>query len=79
MQEFTSQFFDLILNLDSNWKVEKVIGDYLLKEVEIKITYIGNTAECPNTLSLFGIYDHAPERKWRHLDLLDYKTHIVCS
>ena len=79
MQEFTSQFFDLILNLDSNWKVEKVIGDYRLKEVEIKITYIGNTAECPNTLSLFGIYDHAPERKWRHLDLLDYKTHIVCS
>ena len=35
MQEFTEQFFDLILNLDSNWKVEKVVGDYRLKEVEL--------------------------------------------
>ena len=79
MQEFTEQFFDLILNLDSNWKVENVVGDYRLKEVEIKISFIGKKAECPNTFVMCGIYDHVPERKWRHLDLLDYKTYIVCS
>jgi hypothetical protein len=45
MHEFTKQFFDLLLNLDSNWKVETVIGNYRLKEVEIKIRYISNTAE----------------------------------
>ncbi|MBZ0099477.1 MAG: ISL3 family transposase, partial [Taibaiella sp.] len=28
--------------------------------------------ECP-------IYDHAPERKWRHLDTLQYKTYICCG
>ena len=79
MREFTEQFFDLILNLDPDWKVEKVVGDYRLKEVEIKITFIGKKVECPNTFEMCGIYDHSPERRWRHLDLFDYKTYIVCN
>ena len=56
MQEFTEQFFDLILNLDSNWKVEKVVGNYRVKEVEIHISFIGHKAECPKTFSMCGIY-----------------------
>lgn len=79
MKEFTEQFFDLVLNLDSSWKVEDVKGDYKLKEVEIKISYIGAKAVCPQSHDLYSIYDHAPQRRWRHLDLLDYKTYLVCN
>jgi len=28
---------------------------------------------------LCKIYDHAPQRKWRHLDTMDYKTFILCK
>jgi hypothetical protein len=31
MQEFTEQFFDLVLNLDDNWKVDLVIADYKIR------------------------------------------------
>ena len=78
MQEFTEQFFDLVLNLDDNWKVDLVKADYNNKIVEIHITFIGTKAECPKTHVSCCIYDQAPARKWRHLDVLDYKTYLVC-
>lgn len=78
MKEFTEQFFDLLLELDENWKVDTVKADYKEKEVEIHISYIESKAECPGTYELCGIYDHAPSRRWRHLDLLDFKTYLVC-
>ncbi len=31
------------------------------------------------TGELCPVYDHAPERKWRHLDTMQYKTFISCS
>jgi len=78
MQEFTEQFFDLVLDLDENWQVVSVKADYKKKEVEIDIDYIGKKAECPRTFELCGIYDHTPTRRWRHLDLFDFKTYLVC-
>ncbi len=45
MQEFTEQFFDLVLDLDDNWRVDTVKADYTKKEVEIYITHIGKEAE----------------------------------
>jgi hypothetical protein len=79
MQEFTEQFFDLVLNLDDNWKVDLVTSDYKNKIVEIGIIFIGSKAECPQNYTLCSIYDHSPKRKWRHLDVLDYKTYLVCK
>ena len=78
MREFTEQFFDLLLDLDDNWRVSGVRSDYKNREVFIDIEHTGKQAECPKTLDLCGVYDHAPERKWRHLDILDYRTYLVC-
>src|SRR5699024_11171113 len=49
------------------------------EEVYIKIKYIGKYAEDPVNKDLCSIYDHAPERKWRHLDTMQYKTFIFCK
>jgi len=76
---FTHQFFDLLLNLNDCWKVEQVDADYLKEGITIKIKYIGKTAECPETFEDCEVYDHAPERVWRHLDTMQYKTHISCG
>ena len=45
----------------------------------IDIEHVGKQACCPKTFDLCGVYDLAPKRKWRHLDILDYKTYLVCG
>jgi transposase len=71
--------FDLLLNFGYDWKVEKVTVNYQLEEVDVHIRYVGLSAECPDTLEICGIYDHRTNRRWRHLDTLQFKTHINCS
>lgn len=75
----TVDFFQKLLHFDSNWTVEDVHTNDKTSEVEIKIHYTGSKARCPETNEECGLYDHAPERKWRHLDTMQYKTFIVCS
>ena len=78
MREFSEQFFDLLLDLDANWRVTTVRSNYKDREVFIDIEHVGKQACCPKTFDLCGVYDLAPKRKWRHLDILDYKTYLVC-
>lgn len=76
---FTHQFFDLLLNLEEDWQVKKVEADYRLSDIKIIIEFVGKQAECPKTLEMCKLYDHAPERTWRHLDTMQYKTYISCK
>lgn len=76
---FTESFFNILLNLDDDWVVEKVITDVKLGEVSIKIKCLLKEVEDIETDDLCPVYDHAPERRWRHLDTLQYKTFISCS
>ena len=76
---FTHQFFDLLLQLEGDWKVSEVDANYKGLDVIIRIEYIGDKAECPDTFETCSIYDHAPERVWRHLDTMQYKTYIACQ
>jgi transposase len=63
---FTEQFFDLLLNFGSDWKVKGVESNPETSEVDIYVEYIGNE----------NIYDYAPPRRWRHLDTMQFKTFI---
>ena len=76
---FTHQFFDLLLNLDANWQVVKVEADYAISDIKIVIKFIGKKVHCPETMELCSLYDHAPNREWRHLDTMEYKTFISCK
>ena len=76
---FTHQFFDILLNLNHDWQVYDVDANYKEGDVIIKIKFIGKEVECPITYDTYKIYDHAPERVWRHLDTMQYKTYISCS
>jgi len=75
---FTSNFFNLLLNLDDNWQVYDVLIDFEKEEVIIKVKYLEKQAKCIESNELHSVYDFAPERTWRHLDTMQYKTYISC-
>jgi transposase len=73
---FSEQFFDLLLDFGDDWKVNQVSVNSLTEEVDVTIEFISKVAEDPDTLEGCPIYDHAPIRRWRHLDTMQYKTFI---
>ncbi len=74
---FSEQFFDLLLNLDENWKVDRVYVNSKIEEVDIFVSYCGSYADDPDSQYSYKLYDHAPSRRWRHLDTMQYKTYMV--
>lgn len=74
----SGQLFDVLLDLEEPWQVKDVTVNTRTEEITIEIMYTTTKAPCPKTLEMCGIYDHAPQRKWRHLDTMQYKTFIRC-
>lgn len=65
----TERFFELLLNFGDDWKVQEVESGPETDEVDIYVEYVGQAK----------VYDHAPPRRWRHLDIMQYKTFINAS
>ena len=75
--------FQQILVLGNEWRVDRV--DYVEKESKVLIRIQETSAlwaseSCPhcNAKSVGG-YDHAPERTWRHLNVCQLQSEIVCA
>ena len=75
---FTENFFTILLDLGEEWEVKLVESNVNTGEVFIHVKCISNEFEDPQTGERCRLYDHAPERKWRHLDTMQYKTYISC-
>jgi transposase len=75
--------FEKILVLGNGWRVQGV--DYIEKEskvlIRIEETPVLWPGEvCPHCKSkAVGGYDHAPERRWRHLNVCQLQSEIVCA
>lgn len=65
---YTERFFDLLLDFGDGWIVKEVLTNLETNEVDINVEYCGGGE----------IYDHAPMRRWRHLDTMQFKTYINC-
>ncbi|MCF6270580.1 MAG: transposase family protein [Melioribacteraceae bacterium] len=76
---FSEQFFALLLNFGDDWKVSTVKVNHQSEEVDVYIRYVGLTGECPETSEICRIYDHRSNRRWRHLDTMQFKTYINCQ
>lgn len=68
----TEIFFDSLLNFGSEWKVEKIQHDWQTDEVDVFVKWVGDL----KANSGEKIYDYREIRRWRHLDILQYKTFI---
>jgi len=77
---FTVDFFKIILGLDSQWKIEDVSIDNTKNRIDLLIKYVSKTGSISATLNKdFAIYDFAPERTWRHLNVLQYSCYLKCK
>jgi transposase len=65
-----------ILNLGEGWVVKDMIVNKSMKEVDIYIEYTKSNGFFPGTKTEFKIYDFKQSRRFRHLDIFEYKTYL---
>ncbi len=63
-----------LLCLDDNWIVKSVDLSTEQKRVIIYLEHVGKGAECPECSANCSLKDHAPARRWRHLDTMQFET-----
>ena len=66
-----------LLGLDASWQVESVDLQLEQRRVEIRVAHVGGTVPCPECGQGCGLADHAEERRWRHLDTMQFITELV--
>ena len=67
--------YALLLGIKSPWQVNAIKLDVEGKGIEIALGWReGAAAPCPECGKLCPLADHAPERKWRHLDVMQFET-----
>src|ERR1700738_4829025 len=76
MAESLHDHYRRLLGLQIPWEVSDVKLDLAQQRVQIRLNWIedyqqGNCPECGKSVRL---YDLAPERRWRHLDTMQFET-----
>ena len=68
-----------LLGLDDSWRVESVDLQIEDRRVEIRLSHVGSGVICPECGVACGFADHADERRWRHLDTMQFTTELVAG
>jgi transposase len=76
MDTFSSHYARL-LGLDDSWRVDAVDLRLDKRRVEILLSHVGTGVSCPECGQSCGLADHAEERRWRHLDTMQFTTELV--
>lgn len=70
-----TEFYQQILGLTSPWRVADVKLDTTAQQVDVHVDHPEGTKFCcPECGIELACYDHAPARRWRHLDTMQFKT-----
>lgn len=71
--------YGLLLGLESAWRVADVDLALEQQRVEIAVEWAGGReAPCPECGEACPVYDLREERRWRHLDTMQFETLIRC-
>jgi transposase len=74
------QLYQQILGIMSPWSVERVELKLGEGEVHVHLSHSENSAwKCPECGRTCPVYDHQPERRWRHLDTCQFQTVLHAS
>jgi len=66
-----------LLGIEEPWRVRRAQLDLLSGQVEIEVEYATERAvPCPECGHSCARHDHAPEREWRHLNVMQFLTVI---
>lgn len=71
-----NQHYRGLLGLDSSWNVDEVQLDLSDHQVIIHVSHGGGALVCPECGECCSRADTAPERTWRHLDTMQFRTEI---
>lgn len=71
------EFYQESLGLSAPWQVGRVELDKKAGRVDIWLVHPDQVRWlCPCCQERLGVYDHLPERVWRHLDTCEYRTYL---
>jgi len=71
------EFYQELLGLAQPWCVERVVLDKKGSRVDVWLVHPERVGwHCPWCTGSLGVYDHTPERVWRHLDTCEYRTFL---
>jgi transposase len=71
------QIFTKILGIHLPWYIDRVEIDEKAERVDVFIDHeAGIRVACPECGKFYGLYDHAPERIFRHLNVCQMATYI---
>jgi transposase len=66
-----------LLGLVAPWFIERVKLDVSQQRVDVFVTHSKDTRfHCPECQEELSVYDHSPERVWRHLDSCQFMTYL---
>lgn len=69
--------YGLLLGIKSPWQVRRVDLQLAANRVEVDVEHdIESSVACPECRRSCPRYDHAPQRQWRHLDVMQFATII---
>jgi transposase len=70
-------FYTKILGIRLPWYIKQITINDAEQRVDIFMDHeSGIKVRCPDCKEFYGLYDHAPERVYRHLDTCQMKTYI---
>jgi transposase len=67
----------ILLPIQEGWKLERIELDEIKFEVKVYLNY--SLKSYNKNDKTYSLYDSREERKWRHIDLWQYKTFIFCE
>jgi len=75
-----TELYTHLLGIASPWFVSQVDLSVQNHRVEVRAEHLdGDVFACPECGRVMPIYDHAPERTWRHLDSCQFQTYLKAS
>jgi len=72
-----TELYRYLLGIETPWAVEKVELDLANQRVDVWAGHQDDVRwPCPECGAMMPVYDHTPERTWRHLDSCQFKTFL---
>ena len=71
-----TDFYHALLHLTADWSVSRVETDHSTRVIDVYLEYTRTDAPSPDGSQRCPIYDRRKERRWRHLDTMQYKTYL---